>query len=41
MRKNNVDAIGELMDLMGLYVRTNFYNNIHNYIDKRISMTAV
>ncbi|GEM_PF-5124599 len=33
--KNNVDAIGELMDLMGLYVRTNFYNNIHNYIDKK------
>lgn len=33
--KDSVDAIGELMDLMGLYVRTNFYNNIHNYIDTK------
>ncbi len=33
--KDDIDAIGELMDLMGLYVRTNFYNNIHDYIDRK------
>lgn len=32
---DNIYAIGELMDIMGLYVRTNFYNNIHNYIETK------